>query len=98
MCCSKVRSILFFFPAEAGIRDWSVTGVQTCALPICGRVVSPSKALYPPHAIGIDHEANTEQLCNAGVHPRGIVCRAPAEHLHWRDTGENRVGDRKSDV
>src|SRR5262249_58505655 len=25
----------FFFQAEDGIRDWSVTGVQTCALPIC---------------------------------------------------------------
>src|SRR5437016_11983434 len=24
----------FFFQAEVGIRDWSVTGVQTCALPI----------------------------------------------------------------
>ena len=33
----------FFFQAEDGIRDWSVTGVQTCALPIWvffgGRVV-----------------------------------------------------------
>src|ERR1019366_1034530 len=27
--------LFFFFQAEAGIRDWSVTGVQTCALPIC---------------------------------------------------------------
>src|SRR5438093_6636892 len=27
--------IFFFFQAEDGIRDWSVTGVQTCALPIC---------------------------------------------------------------
>src|SRR5262249_59949067 len=26
--------MLFFFQAEDGIRDWSVTGVQTCALPI----------------------------------------------------------------
>src|SRR5262249_58693705 len=26
--------IYFFFQAEDGIRDWSVTGVQTCALPI----------------------------------------------------------------
>src|SRR5262249_59644919 len=25
---------LFFFQAEDGIRHWSVTGVQTCALPI----------------------------------------------------------------
>src|SRR5262249_13211963 len=24
----------FFLPAEDGIRDWSVSGVQTCALPI----------------------------------------------------------------
>src|SRR5437016_9500929 len=27
----------FFFQAEDGIRDWSVTGVQTCALPIFGQ-------------------------------------------------------------
>src|SRR5437016_14543136 len=27
----------FFFQAEDGIRDWSVTGVQTCALPIYQR-------------------------------------------------------------
>src|SRR5690606_41197219 len=26
----------FFFQAEDGIRDFHVTGVQTCALPICG--------------------------------------------------------------
>src|SRR5450432_4939910 len=28
----------FFFPAEDGIRDLIVTGVQTCALPISGEV------------------------------------------------------------
>src|SRR5258706_10131121 len=27
---------IFFFQAEDGIRYWSVTGVQTCALPIYG--------------------------------------------------------------
>src|SRR5690606_21768676 len=27
----------FFFQAEDGIRDFHVTGVQTCALPICSR-------------------------------------------------------------
>ena len=26
--------MIFFFQAEDGIRGWSVTGVQTCALPI----------------------------------------------------------------
>src|SRR5256885_3418683 len=29
----------FFFQAEDGIRDYKVTGVQTCALPIFGRVL-----------------------------------------------------------
>src|ERR1022692_3819660 len=29
---------LFFFQAEDGIRDYKVTGVQTCALPIWDRV------------------------------------------------------------
>src|SRR5262249_59778515 len=32
--------VFFFFQAEDGIRDWSVTGVQTCALPICHRLGS----------------------------------------------------------
>src|SRR5207237_7359043 len=31
--CSSCR-VCFFFQAEDGIRDSSVTGVQTCALPI----------------------------------------------------------------
>src|SRR5437868_7747416 len=33
---SRIGSLLFFFfQAEDGIRDRNVTGVQTCALPIC---------------------------------------------------------------
>src|SRR2546430_13586102 len=31
------RQVIFFFQAEDGIRDLTVTGVQTCALPICPR-------------------------------------------------------------
>ena len=30
----QVRLCIFFFQAEDGIRDYDVTGVQTCALPI----------------------------------------------------------------
>src|SRR5258706_7710485 len=30
----EFRRVLFRSQAEDGIRDWSVTGVQTCALPI----------------------------------------------------------------
>src|SRR5256885_7397946 len=34
--------VLFFFQAEDGIRDYKVTGVQTCALPI-SRAVAPAR-------------------------------------------------------
>src|SRR5437762_11493233 len=33
-----IVDIFFFFQAEDGIRDTSVTGVQTCALPIWSRI------------------------------------------------------------
>src|SRR6266850_8131353 len=32
---SPIGLFIFFFQAEDGIRDYKVTGVQTCALPIC---------------------------------------------------------------
>ena len=40
--------MFFFFPAEYGIRDYDVTGVQTCALPI-----------YTIRWNGLDKEAET---------------------------------------
>src|SRR6266852_233234 len=36
-------NILFFFLAEDGIRDATVTGVQTCALPILPRIVGSTR-------------------------------------------------------
>src|SRR5690606_40642651 len=43
--------VCFFFQAEDGIRDFHVTGVQTCALPICPRNtgirVSTKAAMVP---------------------------------------------------
>src|SRR5262249_61347508 len=37
--------MVFFFQAEDGIRYWSVTGVQTCALPISGAARHPGRRL-----------------------------------------------------
>src|SRR2546430_8302409 len=34
-CSAVIVWCFFFFQAEDGIRDLTVTGVQTCALPIC---------------------------------------------------------------
>src|SRR5256885_3635984 len=41
---------LFFFQAEDGIRDYKVTGVQTCALPI---------SLDAAHRLGVVHAGLT---------------------------------------
>src|SRR5437763_1075990 len=38
----------FFFQAEDGIRDTSVTGVQTCALPISSAIEYDERVLAPP--------------------------------------------------
>src|SRR2546430_12345289 len=46
---------LFFFQAEAGIRDLTVTGVQTCALPIYWdwtRDNSPASSLWAEDFMG----------------------------------------------
>src|SRR5215213_10384311 len=45
-----VLVFVFFFQAEDGIRDWSVTGVQTCALPISGGLGAQE---LPPAGIGV---------------------------------------------
>src|SRR5262249_57133957 len=39
--------MVFFFQAEDGIRDWSVTGVQTCALPILQLQARPDRDVNP---------------------------------------------------
>src|SRR5207302_6097156 len=44
----------FFFQAEDGIRDFHVTGVQTCALPICYGLVFGDD---PAEAERREHEA-----------------------------------------
>src|SRR2546430_12594150 len=38
--CESQCVSFFFFQAEDGIRDLTVTGVQTCALPISGKCIT----------------------------------------------------------
>src|SRR5262249_58284493 len=58
----------FFFQAEDGIRDWSVTGVQTCALPISSRSTLRStlaswieKFIAEKHACGYKYAVRSEE-------------------------------------
>ena len=57
----KVMEVLcFFFQAEDGIRDWSVTGVQTCALPIgADHQPSTTGAGHLPSTTGAGHLPST---------------------------------------
>src|SRR5258706_9055509 len=69
-------SFFFFFQAEDGIRDWSVTGVQTCALPICHR-----RAVGQRHAQRRGHQglrARRRRERPHRVEPRAVL------HPAWR--------------
>src|SRR3712207_7117750 len=86
----------FFFQAEDGIRDIGVTGVQTCALPICviGRVVSTVKngglegvkllLIQPITKNGADRGKPLVALDAVGAGEREIV--------YWCRSEERRVG------
>src|SRR5258706_4510940 len=90
--CFVSCDVFFFFQAEDGIRDWSVTGVQTCALPIYGAVGLSSGLNYYPCAW-----CDTDEL----VALAGVVRDARSRHvieLRYRGTGRASPdgGDRKS--
>src|SRR5688572_33139154 len=55
----------FFFQAEDGIRDLTVTGVQTCALPISGYVGEDVENIIVQLLQNADHDVERAQ--------RGIV-------------------------
>src|SRR5256885_4291461 len=48
----------FFFQAEDGIRDYKVTGVQTCALPICARAGIDAQRPLLTYIGRVAHEKN----------------------------------------
>src|SRR5205807_3065176 len=68
-----VSQELFFFQAEDGIRDYTVTGVQTCALPIyirghCLKIL--------PREVDLEHPRRP--ICSKVVrdeHSRGVAPR-----------------------
>src|SRR2546426_9317919 len=63
-------SFSFFFQAEDGIRDYKVTGVQTCALPISFLSEQPS-----PVSDGLnDHDESCERASQAPIpHERQVA-------------------------
>src|SRR5207249_8684941 len=99
----RIRWFYFFFQAEDGIRDRNVTGVQTCALPICNISVRPSddaqirisgkkkaNAWNENDAQQVAARVGVEVLQNGDgyeIHPTGEIGRASC-----RERGETWVG------
>src|SRR5690606_39729317 len=72
--------IVFFFQAEDGIRDFHVTGVQTCALPIFDPPADRRRAAAlssPFRVLAWGHEARTLHAEGPGSPPAGAVHRPP---------------------
>src|SRR5256885_11122029 len=58
----------FFFQAEDGIRDYKVTGVQTCALPISCSGRSPVALSWSVHLLTCSGSGDgVEQVADAGL-------------------------------
>src|SRR5690606_40942820 len=51
LCSEWSGARVFFFQAEDGIRDFHVTGVQTCALPISGVSRSSGDSAFDSSAV-----------------------------------------------
>src|SRR5256885_10765936 len=71
----RLKCFFFFFQAEDGIRDYKVTGVQTCALPISMAVrccMPPDSCLgkwfSKPRSRSEEHTSELQSPCN-------LVCR-----------------------
>src|SRR5207302_4468826 len=62
--------LVFFFQAEDGIRDFHVTGVQTCALPICRTVEA-----FAGYAVQVVIGPGQEELAAAAL--TGLALPAP---------------------
>src|SRR2546430_7564192 len=83
--------LFFFFQAEDGIRDLTVTGVQTCALPI-----SPSYTLM--NACPFTVTVSVRVATSHGVPPSTKVDTWVCVVVEVRPLGNLTVADRKSVV
>src|SRR5256886_12473218 len=84
----------FFFQAEDGIRDLTVTGVQTCALPICLEILRHHAVeLEDLRPAGIGEAATLVELLPSQLHQ--VLVDDVADVL---EVADERDQDRKSVV
>src|SRR5438270_13728137 len=69
------QNIIFFFQAEDGIRDLTVTGVQTCALPIYRRRSQPARLPERLRSRARALAPERASVCVADRRPRPLQAR-----------------------
>src|SRR5256885_13166020 len=79
----------FFFQAEDGIRDYKVTGVQTCALPIFG-VTGPFLFVSSCGLRGTVPRRGCIQILGEAIEFSAVVGLAMLEHAVDRVRSEER--------
>src|SRR5256885_16321939 len=62
-------TVFCFFQAEDGIRDYKVTGVQTCALPICGGLPGPHR--HQDRSLG-PADCHAQRVADQGDRESGV--------------------------
>src|SRR5690606_39780155 len=85
----------FFFQAEDGIRDFHVTGVQTCALPILREVGLGYITLErgtPSLSAGEARRLRLASLLSSGLTGVLYVLDEPTIGLHPRDNARLEIG------
>src|SRR5207248_7631676 len=96
MIVSCVFGCYFFFQAEDGIRDRTVTGVQTCALPIltgCGPIGLMSIAVAKACGSSTVFATETNEARRAMANKMGAdVVINPASEDAVKRSEERRVG------
>src|SRR5206468_4964912 len=85
--CFLCLCFFFFFQAEDGIRDLIVTGVQTCALPICPALPGPGGARLRGGRAGL-----SRPLCLGRAVLSLVVPRDARRRRRLRRSEERRVG------
>src|SRR2546430_7371198 len=90
--CNTILNTFFFFQAEDGIRDLTVTGVQTCALPISTRILQREVNLQSTGE-------NCDGRIGAGLGDAGIISASiPARLPSSIESCKRGQQDRKSVV
>src|SRR2546427_5060687 len=89
-----ISALLFFFQAEDGIRDLTVTGVQTCALPIWRPRSATASALgkTPRTTSGLTRRSRSRPRTRETELPASAAGTTRRPALPSRRSEERRVG------